>query len=156
MRLLIVRKSVLSISVIVGGVLLFSFLGALSTFAQSEKVSAPVARMSATGKAEQPSAPPLPTKGVPGLSSEAGSRQKTQKALQAGGCASACPKCLRTCVLNVGHYGPHECSEGHTWDGHDSQRPSPCISACPVCLRSCVLNFGHYSPHECSEGHTWN
>jgi len=33
-----------------------------------------------------------------------------------GGCHSACPKCLRTCVLNTSHYGPHECSEGHTWN----------------------------------------
>jgi len=30
-------------------------------------------------------------------------------------CSAACPVCLRTCTLNSGHYGSHQCSEGHTW-----------------------------------------
>ena len=40
---------------------------------------------------------------------------KNDDRINSMGCNSACPKCLRTCILNTGHYGPCECSEGHTW-----------------------------------------
>ncbi|MCX6356178.1 MAG: hypothetical protein NTZ78_14950 [Candidatus Aureabacteria bacterium] len=141
---------------VMAGALLTAFpCGTLPVFAQSGKTDTPEASMNSTSMTQQ-AGPRTPQKNESAVFPKSRSAQKIQKSLQAGGCASACPKCLRTCVLNVSHYGPHECSEGHTWDGHDSQRPSPCISTCPVCLRSCVLNLGHYSPHECSEGHTWN
>ncbi|NLE91185.1 MAG: hypothetical protein GX598_01390 [Elusimicrobia bacterium] len=31
------------------------------------------------------------------------------------GCIAACPECLRTCTLDLGHYGSHHCSQGHRW-----------------------------------------
>ncbi len=30
-------------------------------------------------------------------------------------CAYACPACLRSCSLTLGHLSSHQCSEGHTW-----------------------------------------
>ena len=31
-------------------------------------------------------------------------------------CIAACPTCItRSCTLIQGHYGSHQCSEGHTW-----------------------------------------
>jgi len=30
-------------------------------------------------------------------------------------CSAACPVCLNTCTLNQGHYGRHECWQGHKW-----------------------------------------
>jgi len=109
------RKMLLKLAAVAGAALLISLLCIPAVRAQECGAGAPAPALSpAAGEVKAPAAPTQPV-GVSGVPTKESAVKQMQKPVKWGGCTSACPACLRTCELNVGHYGPHQCSQGHTW-----------------------------------------
>ncbi|MCX6355284.1 MAG: hypothetical protein NTZ78_10335 [Candidatus Aureabacteria bacterium] len=107
------RKLLLKSAAVAQAALLISLLCIPAVRAQEGGAGAPAPAMSPAA-VKAPAAPMQPV-GVPGVPTKGSAVKQMQKPVKWGGCTSACPACLRTCELNVGHYGPHQCSQGHTW-----------------------------------------
>jgi hypothetical protein len=110
------RKRFHSFMAVAGAALMVSLLCVTVGNAQQVKAAAPGA--APAGAAAEVKAPPAttPPVGVPGVPTKGAAVKEGQKPVQWAGCTSACPHCLRSCELNVGHYSSHMCSDGHTWN----------------------------------------